>query len=319
MGANSQGRRNKHSGARSQQAAPIHRWLSRALDIDGKGSQARGKAKSADVPLGCQTPHGATLPDSAAHENEGSREAPFLRVAGFGGSDAQEDDRWHEDDGYDFVIARCDHETPLGFSPEHCARFDTYDSSADEQQPQAVLIRGLPNDLGPVMQVVLEQAGLKGHIVDWHFQKGQSGADTSETLVWLSSRKYAEDAVWHFHGCCWAKNNQEVTACCVETHCPELTEAATDKVLDALLAPPEEWLIDPFGNYVLASLVMEMSMLEQESSSPFARQRLATIWEEKCSELAAAEASTDAGASGTSVASEAENEDCHEGDDGSDS
>jgi hypothetical protein len=209
-------------------------------------------------------------------------------------------------------------------SADHCelldAMYGSQPSDMPEEMRQAVLIRGLPNELckAPFLQVVLDQAGLKGQVVDYRCQQG---GDSGEALVWLSCADLLDFAVWHFHGCCWTKDIL-VTASVVQTlpmppSGADLSAALADKVLEALLSPPEEWVVDCEGRYVLAETVFGSAISPLPPTMPTdVTQRLTTIWEEeKCSELTA-EVSTDAGASGTSVASEAE--DCHEGDEGSD-
>jgi len=192
------------------------------------------------------------------------------------------------------------------------------------------------------MKVVLDQAGLKGQVVDCRCQPGQS---SGEALVWLTSQSLLDYAVWHFHGCCWTKD-MEVTAGIVKTvpmppSSAEIASALTEKVLEILLAPPEEWVGGCEGIYVLVESVMCPVFLpvlapltvpivepQQQFAAEFAPEplefsiptnanhRLSTIWGQKRSELTSTEVSTESGASGTSVHSEAE--ESHEGDESSD-
>jgi hypothetical protein len=350
-----------YKGGRNQQGG--HRWLASALGVDshekdGKGHKAEGK-KRAPMTVGFQTPHGATAPDSAALATEAEEKrhkASLLRVAGFRERGCEEDIRCDEE--YDWIPACCDDRTPLGMLDEP---YESYGSSHEMQNDrQALYITGLPNELAAYCQVILEQAGLKGEILDWRFEQGKhSGA----ALAWLANRKLAEYAVWHFDGCSWTKDIL-VRARLVETpESIEQSEALTAKALDVLLAPPEEWVYDMCGNYVPESLAIHMQQVQYESgmscssmesdfeaaassaptdlwdfeeqvlpclavaehaftkeaehASTPSSERLATIWEETCSDVPTTnEASTDEGASaGTSVTSETE--DCHEGDEGS--
>merc|ERR1712232_1090933 len=108
----------------------------------------------------------------------------------------------------------------------------------------------------PFLQVVLDQAGLKGQVVDFRCQQGEQ---SGEALVWVSSPDLLEYAIWHFTGCCWTKDIL-VNACIVQTaplppSGAELSAALADKVLHALLSPPEEWVVDCQGRYVLAETV----------------------------------------------------------------
>jgi hypothetical protein len=248
-----------------------------------------------------------------------------------------EDERWNEN--YDFLPARCDDETPLGLSAEEYEELNALcgSSALEEEHPmmrQAVLVRGLPNELctEPWIRVVIDQAGFKQQIVDYRCLQGSS---CGELLLWLTSDSLLDYAVWHFTGCCWTKDIQ-VTACIVKTvptppSCAEIESAWTEKVLEVLLAPPEEWTMHYEGRCMMAEPVMYCSLVEPEqqlvdySQSPpefsmpsDANQRLSTIWEEeKRSEFTSTEVSTESGASGTSIHSETE--ESHEGDESSDS
>lgn len=339
--------RNKSRGGWNQEEYK-HRWLASALGVESpddnsKGAKTEGKKKRGkdEAPVGFQTPHGATAPDSAAFSLEAEQQrvkASLLRVAGFRDAQSKEDVRWSEweDDEYDWISARCDEETPLGMPVDYCSRFDSYGSSHEvEDERQALLVSGLPNDLGPFTQVMFEQAGLKGQILDWQFEQGSN--QTGRALVWVANRKLAEYAQWHFQGCSWVKDIKVQASLVATPASIERSESLTEKVLEELLAPPEEWFIDCHGNCVFESDIQPMQaqpvslylvpmeatmaypynmLTEAEQGSP-AGQQLSTIWEETCSDLVATEVSTDAGAS-ASISGASEAEDCHEGEEGSD-
>mmetsp|Transcript_25013 Transcript_25013/g.40190 ORF Transcript_25013/g.40190 Transcript_25013/m.40190 type:complete len:361 (+) Transcript_25013:65-1147(+) len=315
-----------------------HRWP--AFDGETKGADC---GESLTNPEACQkldlsAACGVDCPKEAA----GTTEPSLLRVAGAEWHSSAEDDILHDD--YPYLPARCDNETPLGMSAEQyeqleasCARC-SMDEERHPELSQAVLLRGLPNELctRPWMQVVLDQAGFKGQVVDCRCQPGLS---FGEALVWFTSRSLLDYAVWHFDGCCWIKDAL-VTASIVKTvpmppSSAEIASALTEKVLEILLAPPEDWTVDCEGRYVLTESVMcpvflpvlaPLTQPEEQfafAAEPFelnspinASQRLSTIWEEKRSEPTSTEVSTESGASATSVHSEAE--ESHEGDASSD-
>eukprot|EP00927_Polykrikos_kofoidii_P019125 TRINITY_DN18918_c1_g1_i1.p1 TRINITY_DN18918_c1_g1~~TRINITY_DN18918_c1_g1_i1.p1 ORF type:complete len:313 (-),score=101.60 TRINITY_DN18918_c1_g1_i1:182-994(-) len=80
-------------------------------------------------------------------------------------------------------------------------------------QHQAVLLRGIPNDLctKQMMSVVLEQAGFHGVILVGF--RTQPGDPCGEALLTLSTQFFAEMCVRHFRGCRWDASGVEVTAC----------------------------------------------------------------------------------------------------------
>lgn len=290
-----------------------------------------GLGTASDIELGVEPPLLSCTEDiseNAAAPAEELHRASLLRVAGFDSSaeEQTENDRWSCEYEYDSmsIVARCDEMTLLGMAPDF-ELFEFTDSkpSLEEVAPQkvgqAVLIQFLPSELctGPWMQAILQQAGLQGYVMDCMLQGGHR---SGEALMWFPNQELAEYAVWHFHGCDWTTGGHPVSACLVETApmpevSGELAEAATDRMLQVLLEPVQEWPRDADGKDVPVPLRLVIEM-EVESQGPAeAMQPLSTIWEE-CQELIATEVSTDAGASGTSVASEAE--DSHEGDESSD-
>lgn len=337
--------------------------------LGGQVLPKEAHATSMPLAVGFLTPHGATAPESAIVLPEVEECGPsLLRVAGFRTEDAEQrwDDVWC--DHYDSIPARCDEHTPLGMAPD-CELFEavhvqaSFQEVAPQKSGHAVLIQGIPRELctEPLFQVVLQQAGLKGHITDCVFQEGHCGG---EALVWVSDRSLAEYVVWHFNGCHW--NDGFLLACLVDTApmpeaSSEVSDALAEQVLGALLMPPEEWPKDTDGNDIqvptwrspmvidchpdcsnvclmaavevptwLAPMPTDqsdfcVSQLGDSDCTPLEtagmasvpavaiQKPLSTIWEE-CGDLIAAEVSTDAGASNTSVASEAE--DSHEGEEG---
>jgi hypothetical protein len=252
-----------------------------------------------------------------------------LRVAGFR-EDRTGSREENEDVEYESIPARCNATTPLGMASD----FELYGDADGTNLPeevmphklgQAVLIRGLPRQLctKQMIQVMLEQARLKGRVLDCMLKQGSS---SGEVLIWLPNLELANYAVWHFNGCTWTKDRRgnEVHALLVETAVkPEmnskLAEEAAEKLLAVLQEPQEDWPKDAQGNAVRPPWLPALAESKREARGEGdASKSLSTIWE--ANELnqteTAAEVSTDAGASGTSVTSEAE--DNHESEEGAD-
>lgn len=309
----------KHKGARGSGAA-LTENAPRSRKAGGRTGNWRGVASEA---LGFATPHGAMAPESAFLEPAPELRGPFLfKVAGFKEAASAEEQQADECCGgvYDWIPACCNDANALGMASDY-ELFGLVGSEPSQDLPpqrrsQAVLIRGLPAHLctAPLFQVVLEQAGLRGHINDCIVQMGMFG---TEVLVWLSSRAVADYVAWHFHGCCWGDKGPQVQACLVEAvPLPEargdLSWGLADRVLQELLAPVEEWPRDADGCEICAMSWHEPDPVETEVVRPGAddaQQPLTTIWEENNAELLEekAEVSTDAGAtSSQSEASEAD-------------
>ena len=184
---------------------------------------------------------------------------------------------------------------------------------APQKMGQAVLIQGLPDELctGPLLHIVFEQAGLKDRIRDCLFQHGPLRARGStcngEALLWFSEREFAEYAVWRFRGSCWNNGGALVNARLVETAAmpevsSELSLSLAQRLLDAVLASPEEWPRGADGKKIEAPrrLIPKGPKLTSPGHARVMK-RLSTIGEEKFNEHIATEVSTDAGASEVST------------------
>lgn len=287
--------------------------------VEHAAGSTTSESSAPSVPQTWHTAHGA----AAEVELKGS--APLLRVAGLG---RRKDDGWCEE--YESYPARCDDMSPYGMASDYqIFHVMSGDLLIEDTVPQkighTVLIQGLPAELceDRWLHVILEQAGLKGANAVC-----QRGNGSGEALVWVSDRGLAEQIVWHFNACHWDFNHSTGTpvhACLVDTApMPELyseeAHAQAESVLDALLAPMEDWPTDGAGNFIQAPLRLMPTEAEvADQGYTVVMVPLSTIWEGasedwESKELGSTEVSTDAGASGTSSKASEAGDSLHEGD-----
>merc|ERR1712070_792071 len=92
-----------------------------------------------------------------------------------------------------------------------------------------VVIRGLPNGIctRPMMQAVLEQAGVEDSIVS---SEAQTGNPSGHFVLTLSSQQAIDKCVEHFHGCKWDASGAVVVSVepqKMEPHLARKSDAST--------------------------------------------------------------------------------------------
>jgi len=135
---------------------------------------------------------------------------------------------------------------------------EAQESEMEMQETEAhltqVVIRGLPNGIctRPMMQAVLEQAGLEDSVLS---SEAQTGNPSGRFVLTLSSQQAIDKCVEHFHGCKWdargavvvsveqlqpqlARKSDASTVVAPSFSGSEADSGASDDDQEVVLAPP---------------------------------------------------------------------------------